>query len=95
MASYDIRGLEMGFESLEYPCEFSIKAIGKQEADFSAHVHELVERHCPGQHLSSRVNVSRAGTYICVTVHLTAMDVEHLRAVYAELAASERVLFTL
>ena len=81
---------------LEFPCEFSIKAMGRAEPGFDDLVVELVRRHYP--HLGEgavRTRASRGGKWISVTITLQAQSKTQLDAIYLDLSAHEKVLMAL
>jgi len=81
---------------LSFPCDFPIKAMGRDEDDFDALVVGLVRRHSPdlleGAVKSRR---SRRGRYVSVTVTIQAESREQLDSIYMDLCAEERVLMAL
>lgn len=85
----------MSFDLLEYPCQFSVKAMGKAAPGFESHVTSLVAKHCPGQRLQVSVRESSQGRYHSVMVEMEVSSAAQVRAIYAELGASERVIYTL
>ena len=81
---------------LEFPCEFPIKAMGKDEDEFVAHILNLVTPHFPEiceEHIRTRP--SNGGKYISVTVTVTATSKLQLDAIYYALTDSDRVLMAL
>jgi len=81
---------------LQFPCEFPIKAMGKASGDFAGLVLAIVQRHSTGVGADAlQVRPSRNGTYLAVTVTVTARDQAQLDALYTELCAHERVLMAL
>lgn len=81
---------------LEYPCQFPIKAMGKNSTEFEALVVSLVRKHAPD--LSEGAVVSRnskEGTYLSVTITVRATSREQLDNIYRELTACEQVLMAL
>ena len=81
---------------LEFPCEFPIKAMGPAEPDFVLHVLGLVREHAPDVGDDSvATNASRRGTYVSVTVTVTATSKDQLDAIYRSLNADSRVVMTL
>jgi putative lipoic acid-binding regulatory protein len=81
---------------MEFPCQFPIKAMGKNSDDFEAQVVSLVRKHCPD--LSEGAVVcrdSKGGKYLSVTVTVTATSREQLDNIYYELTACEQVLMAL
>lgn len=81
---------------LQFPCEFPIKAMGKASGDFAGVVLEIVQRHSADVGADAlTVRPSRNGTYLAVTVMVTARDQAQLDALYTELCAHELVLMAL
>ena len=81
---------------LEFPCEFPIKAMGPAEPDFVLHVLALVREHAPEVGDDSvATSASRRGTYVSVTVNVTASSKAQLDAIYRSLNADRRVVMTL
>ena len=83
-------------ELLEFPCRFSIKAMGLNQADFEDLVVEIVSRHAEladDAAVSSRD--SRGGKYLAVTVAVTARSREQLDKIYMDLSAHDKVVMAL
>lgn len=81
---------------LEFPCQFAIKAMGKNSQDFDAVVVEIIRRHVSDIHegaVTSRP--SKAGTYMAVTVMIEATSREQLDAIYQGLTDHPDVLMAL
>lgn len=79
----------------EFPCEFSIKAMGLAEDDFCSLVESLVSPHLKGETLTSRRQQSNKGRYESVTVTFTATSKAQLDAIYLSLTGHERLLYVL
>ncbi len=80
----------------EFPCRFSVKAMGLAEEDFDALVAGIVRRHVPGLGegaVTSRP--SKGGKYLSVTVTFEATSKAQLDAIYQALTDHERVLMSL
>lgn len=84
-------------ESLfEFPCDFPIKAMGKNGADFDAIVVEIVRRHVSDiREGAVTTRSSKAGTYLSVTVMIEATSREQLDAIYQSLTDHPEVLMAL
>lgn len=83
-------------EILEFPCEFPLKVMGRNDPAFEQYVTEIVRTHVGSKALgtvSSRT--SRNGRYLSVTVVFTASSRSQLDDIYRALSASEQVLFLL
>jgi len=81
---------------LEFPCRFPIKAMGKDEDEFVAHVLNLVTPHFPEiAEGDITTRPSSGGKYISVTITVTATSKLQLDAIYYALTDSERVIMAL
>ena len=81
---------------MTYPCDFSIKAMGKAEPDFDLLVYELVRRHVPDIHEGAiRSRPSKGGKWVSVTVTIRAQSQDQLDAIYMDLSAHEKVVMAL
>jgi len=82
--------------TMEFPCEFPIKAMGLASETLHMEVLEIVQRHAPetGKHaLKSRP--SSNGKYVSVTITISAKSRTQLDAIYLDLTACEQVLMAL
>ncbi len=81
---------------LEFPCNFSIKAMGLAEGDFDALVVAIVRRHAPDiREGAVTTRPSSNGKYLAVTVTIEATSKAQLDAIYQDLTAHEKVLMSL
>ena len=81
---------------LEFPCEFSVKAMGLTSPDFDAAVVEVVRRHTPDMTegcVSSRP--SKNGKYTAITVTIQATSKKQLDAIYQDLTDHKQILMNL
>ncbi len=94
-----VKSTEMSDEKetlLEFPCQFPIKAMGKNHDDFEAQVVSLVRKHCPELSEGAvKCNDSKGGKYLSVTVTITATSREQLDNIYLDLTACEQVMMAL
>jgi putative lipoic acid-binding regulatory protein len=92
-------GVKMNGENeslLQFPCDFSIKAMGKAEPDFDQLVYELIRRHVPDIHEGAvRSRPSKGGKWVSVTVTVRAQNKDQLDAIYMDLTAHEKVVMAL
>lgn len=78
--------------SLQFPCDFPIKAMGPATATFDAVVVDIVRRHAPDfSEAAITVRPSAKGKYLAVTVTIRARSREQLDAIYHDLVACEQV----
>lgn len=77
---------------IEFPCDYPIKVLGRSSATFETVVLEIVSRHAPGFD-QSRVTVraSGKGTFMSLTVFITATGPQQLDALHRELIATGQV----
>jgi len=81
---------------LEFPCEFSVKAMGLNQPGFQETVVQIVRQHCAtlGENCS-RCRPSKNGKWLSVTVTLTATSKQQLDAIYMDLTAHESVTMSI
>jgi len=81
---------------LEFPCDFPIKIMGKESAEFQSLARSLVEKHTGPLADDAVVSaLSRKGTFVSVTVTVVAQSQEQLDDIYRELTSNEAVLMAL
>ena len=81
---------------LEFPCEYSVKAMGVSAPDFAEVVFELVTRYVDDLSRDAiREKPSSKGKYTSVTVTFTATSKLQLDAIYYALTGHERVMMAL
>ncbi len=83
-------------EIMTFPCEFPLKAFGKNTDDFEALIVAIVRRHVPDldeSAVSSRASSGNA--YRSVTATFIAHSREQLDALYLELNSHEQILMVL
>lgn len=81
---------------LEFPSRFPIKAMGRQSEAFEAAVRDIVFRHArlwPEEEV--RLQPSREGNFLSVTMVIEAESQAQLDAIYQELTDSELVIMAL
>mgnify|MGYP001826109989 CR=1 FL=1 len=81
---------------LEFPCKFPVKVMGRSEDGFEALVTEIVLVHADlhGDEPIT-INASSSGSFISVTVTITALSKAQLDRIYQDLSDCERVLVAL
>lgn len=81
---------------LEFPCEFPIKVMGREEGDFDAHVRALVDRNVASTDLLGfERRLSRNGRFVSITVTIRATSRPQLDTLYRELSGDTRILMVL
>ena len=87
---------EIPEELLSFPCEFQIKAMGKQVTGFDDRVREIVSRHLNGgKILDLRIRESGASKYVSVSCTIEATSRQQLDAIYMDLNSENDILLTL
>jgi len=81
---------------LEFPCDFSLKIMGKQGTEFEAAVVPIIHKHVPdlGEGAIS-FRESAEGNYVSMTVQFNASSQEQLDAIYIDLTNCEFVIMAL
>ena len=81
---------------LEFPCEYSVKAMGVSAPDFSNLVFDLVAGHVADlSRAAVKEKPSKKGKYVSVTVTFTAQSKAQLDAIYYALTGHEKVVMAL
>jgi len=81
---------------LEFPCRFPIKMMGRDSEPFRRAAIELVERHAgviPADSIT--MSSSRKGTFLSITVTITAESRDQLDRIYQALTDHEEILVAL
>ena len=83
-------------EILEFPCEFPLKIMGRDETAFRDAAISIVETHAgPLSDDAVRSRSSRDGNFVALTVTIVATSREQLDAIYTELSAHDDILMAL
>lgn len=81
---------------LEFPSEFPIKVMGRQESDLRALTQAIIERHAgPIADSSVKTRTSTDGNFLALTYVVHATSREQLDSIYRELTACKSVLMAL
>lgn len=74
---------------IEFPCEYPIKIMGRQSTTFKAIVLEVIRKHA-GDISDSRIKhrASGKGTFVSLTVTITATGKDQLDAIFEDLKAT-------
>ncbi len=81
---------------MEFPCEFSVKAMGLNSPGFEETVVQIVRRHCSALNEGcSRTRPSKNGKWVSVTVTMIATSKAQLDAIYMDLTAHEDVTMSI
>ena len=81
---------------LEFPCEFPIKIMGRESADFRALARALVEKHTgPLADDAIYTTLSRNDSFVSVTITVNAQSQQQLDDIYHEISSHDDVLMAL
>jgi hypothetical protein len=81
---------------LEFPCDFPVKAMGRDTPEFHATVRELVEQHTgPLEEHRIQTALSRNGRFVSITITIDAQSQEQLDNIYRAITAHDDVLMAL
>jgi putative lipoic acid-binding regulatory protein len=81
---------------LQYPLEFPIKIMGRNEPGFTQKVLAIVQRHAPDfDPATVETRPSRKNAYLSLTCVITATSREQLDALYTELSGDPAVVVVL
>ncbi len=81
---------------LRFPCDFPIKAFGRNRPDFDGLIAEIVRRHAPDLSEGAvSARPSHGGKYTAVTVTIRAESKAQLDAIYQDLTRCSEVLMAL
>ena len=82
--------------AFEFPCQFPIKAMGKNIADFDAIVVAIVRQHVDDLKESAvKSRMSKGDKFISVTVTIEATSKKQLDAIYQGLTDCPELMMTL
>lgn len=82
-------------ELLEFPCDFPIKVMGRNNAEFRQVATDTVHSHYAIDSAGLREQTSRNGRFLSLTFTITATDQEGLDNLYRALSADKRFLMVL
>ncbi|SJM89025.1 conserved hypothetical protein [Crenothrix polyspora] len=81
---------------LVFPCQFPIKAMGKADVELDLLVLDIIRRHTDSVTKDSvSTRPSKNGTYLSVTVTITATSKPQLDAIYQDLSGHPHILMVL
>ena len=81
---------------IDYPCEFPIKIMGKDEQDFTKSILMIVHRHVPSfDDKNIETRLSKKNKYLSLTCTVYVTSQSQLDALYQELCDHPMVLMVL
>jgi len=83
-------------ELMDYPCAFTIKAMGYANIDFDLIVFEIIQKHAPdiGEN-AIQSKFSKSKKYVSLSISITAQSKQQMDAIYQEMFDCEHVLMSL
>ncbi|MBT8067591.1 MAG: DUF493 domain-containing protein [Gammaproteobacteria bacterium] len=82
--------------ALQFPCEFPIKMMGRDTPEFRVLARGLVEKHGgPVADDAVQAAVSRNGSFVSITVTISATSQQQLDDIYRDATAHDDVLMAL
>ena len=81
---------------LDFPCDFPIKMMGREQPEFRDAAVALIERHT-GKIRSDaiRTALSRNGNFLSITITIKAQNQQQLDDIYSDLSEREEILVAL
>ena len=74
---------------IEFPCAYPVKILGRSVPEFETVVLEVIEKHSPGfSRETISMRASREGTFVSMTVEITATGKPQLQALHQELMST-------
>mgnify|MGYP001215696902 FL=1 len=81
---------------LDFPTAFPIKVMGRREDGYAQAILDVVLHHAPDfDPATMEMRPSKAGTYLSLTVTITAHSREQLDALYKDLSGHPMVMMVL
>lgn len=81
---------------LEFPCEFPIKMMGRDEPAFHDAARQIIEKHAGALDDDAyRKAMSRDANFVSLTVTITATSQQQLDDIYQDLSAHDEILVAL
>jgi len=81
---------------LDFPCDFPIKMMGRDQPEFRELALALIERHAGKiQDDAIRTTLSRKGNFLSITITIKAESQQQLDDIYRDLTEHEEILVAL
>lgn len=81
---------------LDFPCDFPIKMMGREQPEFRDVAVALVERHTGKVRSDAiRTALSRNGNFLSITITIKAQSQQQLDDIYSDLSEHEEILVAL
>lgn len=82
-------------QTMQFPCVFPIKVMGKNTEMFPSTIKTIIRKHVNSHEIAYSSQPSSGDKYLSITATFTAQSKEQLDALYQELNDHELVLMTL
>ena len=80
---------ERDLPKIEFPCDYPVKVMGRSVPEFESIIADVIERHSPGfPRDSMSLRASREGTFVSLTVQITATGKDQLKQLHEDLLAT-------
>ena len=81
---------------LEFPCDFIIKVMGKNDGNFEKLITDIIKKHYPEINKDViTTRPSKDNNYLAVTIKVYAKSKEELDKLYHELSSTPEILMAL
>lgn len=81
---------------IEFPCDFELKAMGKNNEDFQQLVYDITKKYAPEIDPSCvRLSLSKEDKFVSVKIKFHATCIEQIHGIYGDLHKCPEVLMTL
>ncbi len=81
---------------IEFPCDYRLKAMGRQSDNFIDIVYEIACKYAPETPRENiKINPSKKGNFISVNVTIYATCIEQIHGIYGDLKKHPDVLMCL
>lgn len=81
---------------LDFPCDFPIKLMGRDQPEFREAAVALIEQHTGElQRGAIRTALSRKGNFLSITITIKARSQQQLDNIYRDLAEHDEILVAL
>lgn len=81
---------------IQFPCDFTIKIMGKSQGDFEKVATDIVKKHYPAvTEVHIQKKSSKDNNYLSLSITVLAQSKMELDALYQELSSTKEVLMAL
>lgn len=81
---------------IDFPCDYRLKAMGRQSDTFIDVVYEITKKYAPDTPRENiKINPSKKGNFISVNITFYATCIEQVHGIYGDLKKHPEVLMSL